>query len=204
MRIFTDDADRELYLSLLAEQSRLHGVEFLAWCLMTNHVHFVCVPRSEAALAGCFGEAHKRYTRRRNSREGARGWLFQGRFGSYPVQKDSHLIAVARYVEMNPVKAHLVKEPGDYDWSSARAHLDGRRRDPLGCDGNLLGLVDDWPGFLAEGMARGDAREIERRLSTGRPWGTDEFVQGLEKQLGVNLTPGVGGWPKGRKRKSGD
>jgi len=199
--IFTDDSDRELYLQLVAEQAERHGVEFLAWCLMSNHVHLVAVPRSEESLARAVGEAHRLYTRARNFREGVRGYLFQGRFGSYPVQEDGHLLAVARYVDLNPVRARLVKEPGTYEWSSARFHLDGRRSDALVTDRTLLGLVDDWREVLEERVSADDAKEMERRLSTGRPWGTEGFVARLERKLGVELTPQSPGWPRGAKRR---
>jgi len=198
--VFRDDGDREFYLSLLAEHAERHGVKFLAWCLMTNHVHLIAVPRREESLARCFGEAHKRYTRDTNFREGVRGWLFQGRFGSYPVQKDSHLMAVARYVELNPVRAGMVRRPADWEWSSARFHLGRAGADPLVSDRELLGLVDDWRAFLREGLDADDARRIEKRLSTGRPWGTERFIERLEARLGRDLVPHKRGWPKGAKR----
>ena len=75
-----------------------------------EHVHFVVVPQQEKSLANAFGEAHRRYTRMRNFAEGVRGYLFQGRFGSC-VLDERHLIAAARYVELNPVRAMLVKLP---------------------------------------------------------------------------------------------
>ena len=200
MAVFRDDDGRREYLRLLGEQSERFGVRFLAWCLMTNHVHLIAVPRREESLARAVGEAHRRYTRMVNFAEGVRGHLFQERFGSYPVQRDRHLVAAARYVELNPVRARIVHDPGEYEWSSARFHLDGRKADPLVGDRDLLGLVDDWRGLLAEGMAGGEEREIEMRLSTGRPWGTERFVGQLEDRLGRALAPQTGGWPKGRRR----
>lgn len=81
--IFDDDEDRELYLALMREQGERFGVRFLAWCLMSNHVHLVVVPEGEQSLGRGTGEAHKLYTRAKNFRAGVRGYLFQGRFGSY-------------------------------------------------------------------------------------------------------------------------
>jgi len=78
------DEDRTTYLDLLAEQGGRYGIQFLAWCLMTNHVHLIVVPLHERSLAKGIGKAHKRYTRSINFREGARGYLFQGRFFSCP------------------------------------------------------------------------------------------------------------------------
>lgn len=80
--IFRDEADRFAYLDCLRLERDRWGVEFLAWCLMTNHVHLVVVPRREDSLARGIGEAHKRYTRGVNLRDGVRGHMFQGRFGS--------------------------------------------------------------------------------------------------------------------------
>jgi putative transposase len=75
-------------------------------------------------LRTALDEAHRRYTRRVNLREGWRGYLWQGRFASVPMD-EPHLLAAARYVERNPVRAHLARAPGDWRWSSARAHLAG-------------------------------------------------------------------------------
>jgi len=70
---FFSDADYEAYLALMAEQCAAHGVRIRAWCLMPNHVHLVAVPRTAEGLARAVGEAHRRYTRRVNFREGWRG-----------------------------------------------------------------------------------------------------------------------------------
>ena len=87
--IFFSDADREVYLLLLAEFGTREGLQFWAWCLMTNHVHLVVVPPEEpTALARAIGEAHRRYTRLVNFRESVRGHLFQERFHSFPIQTD--------------------------------------------------------------------------------------------------------------------
>jgi putative transposase len=83
------------------------------------------VPELETGLARAVGEAHRRYTRRINFREGWRGHLWQERFASFPMD-ENYLLAAVRYVEMNPVAAGLVKKPEDYPWSSAKAHLAGQ------------------------------------------------------------------------------
>jgi putative transposase len=201
--IFRDDADRFAYLGHLRTEGERWGVEFLAWCLMTNHVHFVAVPAGEMSLALCFGTAHKRCSRMVNFRNGWRGFLFQGRFAS-SVLDEAYTYHTLRYVLRNPVRAGLCRLPWRYEWSSARFHLDGRaKRDPLVRDEDrtLLGLVDDRRGFLADGVDEIEVRRIERALTTGRPAGSDEFVRGPEKRLGQALAAGPPGWTKGRERK---
>src|SRR5688572_31303594 len=87
-----------------------------------NHVHLILVPADADGLRGALAEAHRRYSRRINFAHGWTGYLWQGRFASYPMD-DAHLIAAIRYVERNPVEAQLVAEADDWEWSSARAHL---------------------------------------------------------------------------------
>jgi putative transposase len=91
---------------------------------MPNHVHLIAVPAADDSLALSIGEAHRRYTRRINFREKWRGHLWQERVASFPLD-ENYLLATTKYIEMNPVAAGLVAHPGDYPWSSARAHLTG-------------------------------------------------------------------------------
>jgi len=107
-------------------------VEIWAWCLMPNHVHLIVVPETENGLARAIGEAHRRYTRRINSRENWKGHLWQERFASFPMD-ETYLLAVARYVEMNPVAAHIVKRAKEYRWSSAQAHLSAQDDQLIPC-----------------------------------------------------------------------
>jgi REP-associated tyrosine transposase len=95
---------------------------------MPNHVHLILVPRDADGLRAALGEAHRRYTRHVNFREGWRGYLWQGRFSSFPMD-EPYLLAAARYVELNPVRAKLAQRARDWRWSSARAHLAGRDDD---------------------------------------------------------------------------
>ncbi|MDX9746396.1 MAG: transposase [Syntrophales bacterium] len=82
MDIFCDDEERYQYLQFVKEETKRSEMDILAWCLMTNHVHFIVVPNNETSLARGFGEAHKRYTRMKNFKDNVRGYLFQGRFSS--------------------------------------------------------------------------------------------------------------------------
>ena len=198
--IFESDHDRQLYLRLLKEHATVHGVTFHAWCLMTNHVHFVAVPRHEKSLAETFGEAHKKYTREFNKRHGVTGYLFQGRFGSCPLD-DQHLYEAVRYVELNPVRAGIVKSAERYPWSSAAYHLAKRKDDCLVTAGPPLVYVDDWATYLGEGTGEAMVKVLEKHLSTGRPMGDDDFVRSLGSRVGRDLVPKKRGWPKGRERK---
>jgi putative transposase len=100
-QVFFSDDGYLAYRDELSESCRSAGVQVLGYCLMPNHVHLILQPRDEDGLRAALAEAHRRYSRRVNFREGWRGYLWQGRFASAPMD-EPHLMACARYVELNP------------------------------------------------------------------------------------------------------
>jgi len=182
---FFEDDDYLVYLELMGEWCRHYGVEIWAYCLMTNHVHLIAVPETEEALGLAIGEAHRRYTRHVNFREGWRGHLWQGRVASFPMDQ-RYVVAAARYVELNPVRAKMVKQAEKYPWSSAKAHLEGKD-DHLVMTGPLQDIIGDWAEFLAGGLDENDHAALQKHERTGRPLGADEFVEKLEGDLGRSL-----------------
>ena len=197
---FFSDEDYEAYLALMAEQCAACGVAIWAWCLMPNHVHLVAVPETAEALARAVGEAHRRYTRRINFREGWRGYLWQGRFASFVMQR-RHTLAAVRYVERNPVRAGLVRRAWRWPWSSARAHVEGRDDALVGPGGPLVVEVNDWRAFLAAAEDEATVQALRRHGRTGRPWGDLAFLRRLERRLDRRLVPGTPGRPKTGERK---
>ncbi len=183
--VFFRDADYREYLRLLAEHAGAAGTAVWAYCLMPNHVHLILVPGDERGLAGAVQEAHRRYTRYINSAKDWKGYLWQGRFASAPMD-EAHLLAAARYVELNPVRAGLVRRAKDWRWSSARAHLAGRD-DELVTVAPLLERMTDWRAFLAQGLDEAEAEALRRGERTGRPIGSTAFVEQLEHQTGRTL-----------------
>ncbi len=179
---FFNDDDYAAYKTLLAEGCRAVGVACWAYCLMPNHVHLILVPGDEDGLRAALGEAHRRYTRRINFREGWKGYLWQGRFASFPMD-ERYLLAAARYVELNPVRAKLARTARAWKWSSARAHL-GAKDDGLVTVAPLLERVGNWKAFLAAGLDEDEHEAIRARERTGRALGNKSFLAALEKQLG--------------------
>ena len=208
MPVFFSDADRSLYLKLVGEGCAAVDVRCLGWCLMDNHVHLILVPSDADGLRAALGEAHRRYTSHINTREGWRGFLFQGRFASYPMD-DSHLMAAIRYVENNPVAAGLVRSAKQWHWSSARSHVAGRRMadDPLTDVAALGQHVANWHAMLRFGLEAGGAtaaglalaEAIETRLRTGRPLAAEAWIARQESALDRSLMPGR----RGRKPRQG-
>jgi putative transposase len=202
-RTFFKDADYAEYRGLLAESCRRCGTQVLAYCLMPNHVHLILVPADEFGLRDALGEAHRRYTRTINFREGWKGHLWQERFHSF-VMDERHLLAAARYVERNPVRARLCARPQDWPWSSATAHL-ARGDDSLVTVRPLLELVPGWEAFIGEADPEHFGELLRAHASTGRPLGTDAFVESLEQRLRRPLKrQKPGPKPHERDRYTGD
>ncbi len=179
---FFCEEDYRLYLTLMSEWCGKFSVAIWSYCLMPNHIHLIAVPSDEAGLRLAIGEAHRRYTRHINFRNGWRGHLWQERFASFPMQ-EQHLIASAKYIERNPVTAAIVPSAGDYLWSSARRHLYGSA-DNLVENSVLDEIVGDWEKFLAEPLGPAEAEELREHSSTGRPLGSEDFVKTLEAEFG--------------------
>lgn len=177
--------DYAFYISLMSEWTRKHGVEVWAYCLMPNHVHLIAVPQAEDGLRLAIGEAHRRYTRHVNAREGWTGHLWQGRFASFPMD-ERHLLAAARYVENNPVRAGLAGRASEYPYSSASAHVSGRD-DTLVAVAPLLGLVPDWNSYLGGEEDEAFAASMKASERTGRPLGDAHFLQKIESLVGRSL-----------------
>jgi putative transposase len=185
---FFGSGDYSLYKSRLAEECAEAGVAVWAWCLMPNHVHLVLVPTVESALARALGRLHRRYTVAINRREGWTGHLWQGRFASF-VMDESYLLACARYVELNPVRAGLVRRAADWPWSSARAHL-GAGHDGMTDAGALLERWSDWQAVLDEGLAEGLRKAIRDRETSGHPLGSAPFLALLARLTDRPLAAG--------------
>jgi putative transposase len=196
---FCDD-DYAANIELMAAWCSRYDAVVWAYCLMPNHVHLIVVPSSEDGLRCAIGEAHRRYSRRINFREGWCGHLWQGRFASYPMD-EHYLLAAARYVELNPVRAGLVKSPGAYLWSSAAAHLTGRD-DALVQVTPLLESVGNWVTFLSVGFSDQESEALRRHERTGRPLGSDDFLSRLEVALARRIRRRKPG-PKGSSSTPG-
>ena len=185
-RVFFSEADYLHYIDLMAEFAEATQTEIWAYCLMPNHVHLVMVPRHEDGLRAALGEAHRRYTRRINFRNGWRGHLWQERFHSF-VMDEQYLLATVRYVELNPVKARLCRQPAEWRWSSALAHMEGQD-DRLVKVRPMLDRVSDWSAYLSDERIE-EHEQIERHTRTGRPLGSAAFVEHLEALTGQSLAP---------------
>jgi len=197
--VFDSEVDYKQYCEWINEYTNEYNLDILAYCLMPNHVHFIAIPHAEDALAKTFNTAHMRYSHYLNKRRGVKGHLWQGRFYSC-ILDDAHLYRAIRYVEKNPMRAKMVKQPWDYDYSSAKDHLRQREGEPL----IKLNLeyqpiqFHEWKEYLQEGDP-GICNEMRLKTSRGLVIGTQNFINTLEKRLNRSLKC----YNQGRPKKEG-
>jgi putative transposase len=128
--IFLALVDYRFFRDCLKAACDLHGCQVHAYVFMTNHVHLLMTPTTASGIADVMQAVGRRYVRRFNDTHQRTGTLWEGRYKATLVETEQYLLACYRYIELNPVRAGLVKAPRDYRWSSHRANGLGVR-DPL-------------------------------------------------------------------------
>lgn len=155
--IFVNDHDRQGFLDVVAQALSRFNAEILAYCLMGNHYHFVLHTR-KANLSLLMRHINGVYTQAFNRRHNKVGHLFQGRFKAILVDRDAYLLEVCRYVELNPLRARMVRKPEAWEWSSYRAHA-GLADSPAWLD------TDGLHGYL---LGRAPGSDSDRRRAANR------------------------------------
>ena len=166
--VFEEENDYIQYLEWLKDYGKNYSLEIWAYCLMSNHVHFVCVPEQEDSLARTFNALHMRYSQYFNQKKKLKGHLWQGRFYSC-ILDEKHLYAAVRYVENNPVRAGIVRKPQRYKWSSASSHVNSKEDSVLSQDCYLVKGIEDWLEYLRKKENEQIIKNIRKGSMTGRP-----------------------------------
>lgn len=201
--IFSDDMDREIYLSYLHKYSKEYKLKLYAYCLMDNHVHFIAVPKKEESLSKTLSNAHHRYSQYYNKKMKYIGHLWQGRYYSCLLDKN-HILMAIRYVERNPVRAGIVRKAWRYKWSSAGYHT-GRTDTQIEL-ADITKYIDmdntEWIEYLEETEDKEDLTNIREHTMKGKPLGGIRFIKRIGDKLGRTLTTRPRGRPKKKKNKN--
>jgi putative transposase len=201
--VFFDDNDYRVYLDWLSEAAGEHGCAIHAYVLMTNHVHLLLTPGDAGALSAALQALGRRFVPYINHNYGRSGTLWEGRFKANIVQEEAYLLTCYRYIELNPVRAGMVRAPQGYPWSSYRANA-------LGEASSLLTPHEIYRALGATARERQTAyrdlvaaqlnpdalREVRSCLQTGTPLGNDRFRDQIEQTLGVRVGYNKRGRPK--------
>lgn len=199
--VFFVEDDRSSYLATLREFREKLGVHIYAYCLMTNHVHLIVNPGNDVAnLSLLMKRLAGRHTRRLNQLKRRTGTAWEGRFKCSPIESSTYLLACARYVELNPVRAHIVDRPEDYAWSSYRARIGLNECPWLDPDPAFLSLAsateerqERYREFVARGIPNDQIKFLRTAVQRNQLTGSDAFIVEIEELTGtrvLNRPPG--------------
>lgn len=197
LTFFEKDADYEAFERVLAEARERIPLRILAYTLMPNHWHLVVWPKTDTEVTEFLQWLTVTHTMRWHSHygTGGSGHLYQGRFKSFPVQTDEHLLSVLRYVERNPVRAGLVKRAENWRWGSASRRVKG------GADELLSAWPVDrprnWLEYVNRAQTEVEVAALRRSVQRGTPFGGEPWVKRSATRL--NLQSALR--PRGRPKK---
>jgi putative transposase len=196
-RVFIDSTDYEKYLFFLSKYSEEKEAAVLAYCLMPNHIHLLVTPSKEDTLAKMMQGITLCYSKYFNRENGRTGRLWECRYHSTVIDGENYLWTVSKYIENNPVRAGLVKRPEDYRYSSARAHILGKK-DPLLKEALFdRSQLNEYRNFVRSEQDKKIIQEIRKQTRLGKPLGGGEFLKTLSAGLGRSIFFR----PKGRPRR---
>lgn len=204
--VFVDAADRELFLSLLAEHARREQVQVHAYVLMDDQLHLLLTPQLAEALPRTMQAVGRSYVRRFNQRHGRTGTLWEGRYRATVVDAERYLLPCMAYFDLSPVRAGLVPSPQQYPWSS-HGHYVGLRNERWLTPHPLVWALGNTPfareaayaQCVARGVSGADEAALTESALKGWALGGDAFLQRLAEQTPRRLQKGRAGRPPARR-----
>ena len=193
---FVSEEDYRFYLEKLHDASVKHHCHIHAYVLMTNHVHLLLTPHAENSISKVMQSLGRQYVQYFNHNFGRTGTLWEGRYKSTIIDTESYLLTCSRYIELNPVRAQMVKHPSEYPWSSYRYNAIGND-DPLITPHSLylqLGKMPDerqkaYRQLFRTGLSEMLLAEIREATNKGWVLGNDRFKSKVEKLTARQASP---------------
>jgi putative transposase len=190
MHLFRRDEDFEAFRRVMVEAYRRHPLRILAYCILSNHWHFVVWPRADGQVTDYFRWlAHTHAMRWRVAhRTVGYGHLYQGRFKSFPAQGDDHMLTVVRYVERNALGAGLVKRAEQWPYCSLRARSNATDPTREILAAWPIERPADWVKRVNTPLSVGELKRLRASVARGRPFGEDTWTEQTARQLGLEHT----------------
>jgi putative transposase len=205
--VFFEDNDYLAYLRWLKEGAERYKVDIHAYALMTNHIHILATTGDTEGITRMMQYVGRHYVPYINHTYGSSGSIWEGRYKASLIHDEEYLLACMRYIELNPVRADMVRSPAHYRWSSYRHNGQGKEDALITPHALYLALGKTLPTRLAAYKAlfkahldSGVLDDIRSAWQTGTPLGNDFFRQKVEAKLKCK----VGQARRGRPRKPRD
>lgn len=194
-QVFFGQNDAKAYLGWLAEGAARYGVAVHAYVLMTNHVHLLVSPDTAQSLPMCMRHVNWRFSIRSNDVRERTGALWEGRYKACVIDADDYFLACSRYIELNPVRAGLAKDPAAYRWSSYRANAEGKD-DPLLTPHPLYPGPKAYQSLFADALGADTLKSIRDSVNGGAALGSPGFVARMSRHAGRPMAVRRRGRPK--------
>jgi putative transposase len=190
MKMFRREGDYDAFCRVMGEAHERHPIRILSLCVMPSHWHFVVWPRADGQTTDFFRWlAHTHAMRWRTSHHTVGyGHLYQGRFKSFPVQADSHLRTVCRYVERNPLTAGLVTRAEQWKWSSLWLRAHGTDEQKALLADWPVPIPSDWTARVNAALTDKERARIRTSIDRNRPFGDDDWVARAVRRLHLEHT----------------
>lgn len=190
MRLFLRDEDFAAFERMIDKTLQTRPMRILAYCLMSNHWHFLLWPEHDGQL-GAFMQkltiTHVRNWQEHRRRVGY-GHLYQGRYKSFPVETDDHFYQVAHYVERNALRAGLVGRAEDWRYGSVWRRVHGEAADRRWLGKWPVPQPRNWAELINQPQTEAELEAIRRSVSRGQPYGSEAWVKRTAKELGLEST----------------
>jgi len=198
--VFHKDADYEAFISLIRDAINQYSVKLFFYCLMPNHFHLVLSPEKSADLSRWMQWVMTSQVRRYHKHYQSSGHVWQGRFKSFIIQQDHHLLTVGRYIEGNPVRSGFVKSAKDWVWSS---HLEtiGKRQSGL-LNALPIELPADWNQYVDQPQTETEFAKLRQSMNRQSPYGNIDWQLKVSQELDLESTIRPRGRPTKEVKKS--
>ncbi|MCI5123017.1 MAG: transposase [Candidatus Electrothrix sp. AR5] len=205
---FASDEDHWAFTGWLKEYSARYRVDIHAWVMMTNHIHLLCTPHDDIGISRMMQSVGRRYVQYFNREYRRSGTLWEGRFKSCLVENEIYLLELYRYIEMNPVRAMMVDDPGDYQWSSYQINGFGKvsnlcvpHQEYLSLGVDPLERQKNYRGLFIHQVEGELLKEIRDNTHKGMAIGRERFKDEIEILTGRRLKSKKRGRPTGWRKK---
>lgn len=198
MTIFKTETDYLAFETTLIEAKKNYPLKILSYCLMPNHWHLVLCPPSDESMPQFMRWLTLTHTQRWHAYHHTIGYghLYQGRYKSFPVQKDEHFLQLVRYVERNAKRAALVKKAQDWRWSSLHRREFGTTKQKKLLSAWPVKPGNDYLKWVNAPQPKEEIEIIRYAIKRGRPYGGDVWIDRTVKALGLEATLNPRGRPK--------
>ena len=180
--VFFHPNDRKRYLEKLTSYSNRFGFDIQAYCLMSNHIHLLGIPRNKNSIAKTMQVVQSNHTRTINLSQGWTGNLWQQRYSASALNIP-HMWNTLRYIEQNPVRAGIVLKCEDYIWSSAASHCGIRDDALINTDPRYSDMFDNWHEIVNQVLDDETLEDIRYRTRKGFPCGERRLIKVISKKV---------------------